>query len=137
MKNPTTGELRHRLAVEVEQRVEDASGGYSTAWASLGGMWAKLVEGSPSEKQSHGITNHAQGVLVLARVSPVYGMTSQNVDKHRFTYRGEAYKILSMRPLGMRLEFVVFGCERLGAVATAGMNPDILVPLGTITPDEW
>ena len=50
----SAGELKHRIAIDVESNTSDGQGGFVTTWTTLGNAWAKAENKSISDKFNRG-----------------------------------------------------------------------------------
>lgn len=138
MNRPTTGELRERLSIQTAIKVDDGEGGYLVSYAELGKVWAKCILGSSRQRLYHGQAQDTLDAVFIIRHQQPFTLDTRNSEDYKVVdQRDQVYRVKGVKPLDNRLDFIVLECQLWGAVNSADTDPTAIVPLGTISPDEW
>lgn len=87
----TTVDLTERVTIQVESRVEDGQGGYSTSWANIGSVptaWAAVRGLSGGEALAAGVQRSVQQWRVIIR------RRTDVTAKHRLKWSGTGTEIV-------------------------------------------
>lgn len=98
--------LSRLLTLEAPTRSPDGAGGYASAWAVLGTLWAEVAPAAARESVVPGARRVEQPLRITVRGRPV-GAPSRPVAGQRFREGARAFPILAVReadPLGRFLD---------------------------------
>ncbi len=120
----SAGELKHRIAIDVESNTSDGQGGYVTAWASLGNAWAaasgaaKIGQSSVKNAMVHGQDTHTERISFSIRQKQAFALDTRLSDKYRISHRGQYFRVLGISQHQYDLDFYSITCELWGATTT-------------------
>lgn len=110
------GHLKHRLLFEGQQRTEDDFGGKSSEWVELGYVWAGTLNVGPSrDRFFRGEIEHTEDVRFIIRSRQAFALDERVADRYRLTYRGRLYKVSTITPHKLDLDYLDVSCVIWGA----------------------
>lgn len=121
-KIPVTGELQHKLLLEVEERTPDDQGGFATTWVQLGTPWAKAVVATPAQRLYHGKVENTMDIIFIIRAGQRFQLNEQLSDQYRITHRGHLFRVKGLEPLDYSKNFLVIYCQMWGATVTSNLS---------------
>ena len=114
----SAGELKHRIAIDVESNTSDGQGGYVTTWTTLGNAWAKAENKSIADKFNRGQSTHTEGLKFSIRQKQAFTLDTRLSDKYRISHRGQYFRVLGISQHQYDLDFYSITCELWGATTT-------------------
>ncbi len=113
------GELKHRITIQQNQKVNDGQGGFSSNWVELGKLWAKAETSTPRERFYRGEDQHLQSITFIVRQNQSFLVpSSQASDNLRIVHRGDYFRVNAIAQYKYDLDFYTVTAELFGVTAT-------------------